>query len=120
MTRRSDALVISDSLVGAWAGIMLMLAAASFCARYQPVWRSMEAARRLLSPSVVQCAEHHCPLCGMSRAFVALWRGDLGTAESLNPRAKPLFCLMLLSILVGPVYWVARAVTFRTRPSPRP
>jgi len=44
----------------------------------------------------------------MSRAFVALWRGEMASASALNPNAAPLFGAMLAGVAVGVVYWLVR------------
>jgi hypothetical protein len=41
-----------------------------------------------------------CPGCGMTRAFVALWRGDLVAAEALHPFSGPLLATLVLLALL--------------------
>jgi len=40
-------------------------------------------------------AEHRCPVCGMTRAFLALAHGDLQGAARSNRAAVPLFAILL-------------------------
>lgn len=54
-------------------------------------------------PSLWRCpfavlAGRPCPLCGLTRDFGALWRGDLAGAR-LNPLAVPLFVGVIVELL---------------------
>lgn len=44
-----------------------------------------------------------CWLCGMSRAFRAIWQGDLAEAARLNVNAIPLFYTVIVGCALGPV-----------------
>lgn len=41
-------------------------------------------------------ASHHCPLCGMTRAFVCLAHGEATRAECLNGLSLPVFVLFVV------------------------
>ncbi len=45
---------------------------------------------------------HNCPGCGMTRAFVFLWRGRLRQATKSNP-ASPFVFAALVCLALGPM-----------------
>lgn len=53
-----------------------------------------------------------CPGCGMSRAFVLLWRGQIREAVKLNP-ASPFVFATFIWLALGPVVSLARRLPGR-------
>ena len=67
--------------------------------------------------AAVQAPDHvpgSCPLCGMTRAFIAIARGDFAAAVTLNRGAIPLAVLFVMNALVA-----CRVAGRHLRPSPR-
>jgi Protein of unknown function (DUF2752) len=50
-----------------------------------------------------------CPLCGMSRSFVALAHGDLGAAIGFHPAGPLLFAAMVVFVAAAVVVALRRA-----------
>lgn len=50
-----------------------------------------------------------CPLCGMTRSFVALAHGDLRAALGFHPAGPLLFVAMLIFVAAVVVAWVRQA-----------
>lgn len=50
-----------------------------------------------------------CPLCGMTRSFVALAHGDLGAALGFHPAGPLLFAAMAVFVPAAVAVWVRRA-----------
>lgn len=42
-----------------------------------------------------------CPLCGLTRSWVATMHGDLPTALTLNPFGPPAMALAVVTVLIG-------------------
>jgi len=103
----ADRRLVTDTLVGALAAACLLLALVSWSAQSAPVWNLLGDMQQRFA-SLAPAHEHRCWLCGMSRAFVALWRGEMASASALNPNAAPVFGAMLAGVAVGVVYWLVR------------
>jgi hypothetical protein len=54
---------------------------------------------RLLSCSVKEATGFDCPGCGMQRAFIALFRGDLTGSLALNPGLLAFLLTLLYCLL---------------------
>ena len=50
-----------------------------------------------------------CPMCGMTRSFVALAHGDLAAALRFHPAGPLLFAAMAVFVAAAVVVWVRRA-----------
>jgi hypothetical protein len=96
--------LIVDTLVWTGFGLSLGLAVASFAAQHEVVWRGLSEARNFFE-RLRPFPHERCWFCGMSRAFVALWQGDLAAASALNPHAVYLFGAMLAGLALGPLHW---------------
>lgn len=57
-----------------------------------------------------------CPMCGMSRSFVALGHGHLGAALGFHPAGPLLFVAMLAFIGAVMVAWARQAPPVLARP----
>ena len=93
-----------------WAAAGLLLYAlllpfiSSYCAAWFPsLWRC---------PFAVLTGRP-CPLCGLTRDFGALWRGDLHR-ENLNPMALPLLFGAVIEILFRLYFCAKRRRATRT------
>ena len=83
------------------------MAAVSWIAQFDLVWTDLEALQRYLS--VHEIAGHgHCWLCGMSRAFRAIWGGHFRQATEYNAYSLVLFAIVVLGCTVVP--FVARKI----------
>jgi hypothetical protein len=106
----ADKRLVVDTLVSSLAGACLLLALVSWAAQLPAVWGMLSGMQRAFA-SLAPAHQHKCWLCGMSRAFVALWRGDAVEATMLNPNAPWLFGAMLSGVAMGLVYWLLRSLT---------
>lgn len=59
-----------------------------------------------------------CPLCGMTRAFMAIARGDLDGAQAHNRGAILLYAALLFNGAMAVVFWTGK-VRGLYRPQPR-
>lgn len=85
----------------------MLLTLISWAAQVPEVWGLLGKVQHALS-SLAAAHQRPCCLCGMSRAFVALWRGDVASASPLNPNAPWLFGTMLAGVGAGTAYWIVR------------
>lgn len=95
------------SILIALGTICWSLALVSLATTQEPVWRLITHIKTQLH-QVGLAGQEYCWLCGMSRAFRALWQGDLNTANRLNPNSVWLFELMLSGCAISSVgSWIS-------------
>ncbi|MCU7494873.1 MAG: DUF2752 domain-containing protein [Ignavibacteria bacterium] len=56
-----------------------------------------------------------CPLCGMTRAFIEISRGNLNVAGSFNRQSVALYILLVLNQLVFLLFVIFRGKSFIRR-----
>ncbi len=99
------------AVLGTFAGMGWSLALVSAASVWEPVWRLLGATQSCLVNGGL-AGRQHCPLCGMSHAFRALWQGHLSAALLYNPNSVALFSVMLVACASVALLWLppARAV----------
>ncbi|MCZ6462837.1 MAG: DUF2752 domain-containing protein [Proteobacteria bacterium] len=108
--------------IAAWLGGILGLGALAVLV-VSAVWspEAMAGGEPLLLLGVTPEPCPGCPLCGMSRAFAAMTRWDVGAAVGFNPGVLLLYPLLGLVAVAGPALSLRRILR-RRKPctSPRP
>jgi hypothetical protein len=112
MNRPSDRRLAVDTLITTVSGLCLGLAVVSFAAQHPLIWTGLTHIPRWWS-GLVPVPHARCWLCGMSRAFVALWQGDFSAAAAFNPHALWVFGAMLGGIALGGLHWSFRLAAKR-------
>ena len=97
-----------------WNATLIVLSSASaMCillsivlglAAYEWMWRIISSVQTKLG-GLYADPQHNCWLCGMSRAFRAIWNGSIEHALTLNPYSLYLFWSMIAGCITGPVLW---------------
>lgn len=82
----------------ALAGLLAILVLWLSYTRLYPVLRPVHAT--LPACPFLALTGHPCPLCGGTRSFAAMWRGDLVTAFHYHPLGPVLFAGTLLGVAV--------------------
>lgn len=79
------------------AGTLLASAVLSATAREPAVGRPLVVMGRPLPDlcPIHRATGHNCPGCGMARAFVFLWRGQVGRAIRSNPASPFVFAALI-------------------------
>jgi hypothetical protein len=101
MSRREDIRLVAETLVTTLSAMLLALVVLSWAAQHPRAWKWIGDLQHIP-------AHEPCWFCGMSRAFVAIWKLDLNTAVALNPNSPWLFSVVLGGSTIGPVYWTAK------------
>lgn len=100
------------------AGLILLSSASAMCmllliisglATYEWMWSIISSLQAELN-GIYTNPQHSCWLCGMSRAFRAIWNGKTEYAIMLNPYSLHLFRAMIAGCVIGPALWGVLAV----------
>ena len=94
------------ALVAVWL-ILSFVALAPLAAPFVLSEESLLAAGRRLQAAPHM--EERCVLCGMTRAFAAVARGDFGRARTLNGWALPLYGTLVGNEMLAGTYLIVRA-----------
>jgi len=101
------------AVVGTLSGMSWCIAVMSWLCTFGWVWRLLGATRSCLA-SAGLAGRGHCWLCGMSRAFLAIWQGRFDAALSYNPHSLVLFGFMLLACVSIGLLWLPSRRNFRS------
>ncbi len=96
------------AVIGTLGGMGWSLAVVSAASVWDPVWRLLGATQSCLVNGGLAGGQH-CPLCGMSHAFRALWQGHLSAALIYNANSVALFSVMLLACASIVLLWLPPA-----------
>lgn len=96
------------TVIGTFSGIAWSIALVSAASVAEPVWRLLGDTQSCLVNGGL-AGRQHCPLCGMSHAFRALWQGQLNAALLYNPNSVALFSVMLVACASGALLWLPPA-----------
>ena len=100
------------TVVATVSGMGWCLAVVSGLSTFDGVWRFIGAAQSSLVDAGL-AGRQHCWLCGMSRAFRALWQGRPEAALLYNPNSPALFSLMLVLCASPAILWALRKAKTR-------
>ena len=99
---------IKTATVAVWV-IVSVCVAAILIVTYLPAANEvLEISRRCRSPNH---GNLDCPLCGMTRAFLAITRGEFGKALSLNKGSIALYASFVLNEALFAVYLARKCKT---------